>query len=103
MEAREVFQFRNAEDVSAVDAPGGGRRIDYDFARAKVRRLQYPAGAQVPRHGHNEETLHLILSGKIENTENGQMLAAGADYKCGGIQYGPWTVVEDLDMVVIEV
>ena len=74
-----------------------------EWSKAKVQVFEFKAGYQIPRHMHETEVLHVILKGKIQTDKAQQILEAPGDYKCGGWEYGPWSVVEDALIVTIEI
>lgn len=95
-----VFQ---PQDLAETSAPGGGMQVKFDYDPASVRLLKYPAGSEIPRHIHKNEALHIIGSGSIKSVDGSYELGVGAMYKCGMAEYGPWLVIQDLEMYVIEV
>ena len=94
---------KNPQDLLESPAPGGGVQIKYDYNPATVRLLKYPSGAEIPRHKHDNEALHIIARGVIESRDGAYKLEVGAMYNCGQAEYGPWKVLEDLEMYVIQV
>lgn len=76
-------------------------KIEFDFEDSEVKLLRYPAGTEIPAHSHKQETLHVILKGKIRMDNPEIILDKTYFYKCGGYEYGPWQVLEDFEMLVI--
>jgi anti-sigma factor ChrR (cupin superfamily) len=74
---------------------------DLDFDGCEARIVSYPAGSKIPRHKHSGQTLTVVLSGRTEGPD-GKELVPGMLYKCGGIEYGPWAVLEDTRLLLLQ-
>ena|SRR5579871_5612827 len=72
----------------------------FDYSSANVRLLRFEKGADIPKHAHAHEALHIIVKGAIE-LDDGTHLQGIGDYKCGGWEYRG-RAVEDTLIVVIE-
>jgi hypothetical protein len=46
--------------------------------------------------------MKFILRGCIETPEGERLVAGIGDYKCGGFEYGPWKVLEETYILVLQ-
>lgn len=83
-------------------APGGGRARELKIDGVRVRIVRYPAGAKIPKHTHTKQALHLVTKGRLKLARSRTELHAGFFYECGGSEYGPWLVLDDAEMIIIE-
>ena len=96
-ESQEYEQQQLFADGQEIE---GATSIELPISPCEARIVKWIKGSTIPQHYHSSETYKFILRGKVEN-EEGEILTAGADYKCGGWEYGPWWVREDTYILVL--
>lgn len=97
----EKSQFKTVKAlVDGEQIPGTLMKVLFDNCEAKI--IKYKKGATIPRHKHTSETMKFILRGRIETPEGEQLVPSIGDYKCGGFEYGPWKVLEETYILVLQ-
>jgi hypothetical protein len=96
-----MFKFKKQQDQIITDLPNNGKQVKFNYDLADVKLLKYPKGSQIPKHSHVKESLHIILKGKIKLFDKDITLSEMDEYACGGVEYGPWLVNENVEMLVI--
>jgi anti-sigma factor ChrR (cupin superfamily) len=86
--------------VSGDEIPGTTMKILLEECEAKI--VKYDKGSVIPKHKHDSETFKFILRGRIETPEGEQLIAGIGDYRCGGFEYGPWNILEDTYILVLQ-
>lgn len=86
--------------VDGVPIPGTLMKVLFDECEARI--VRYKKGSEIPKHKHTSETLKFLLRGRIETVDGEQLVPSIGDYRCGGIQYGPWWVLEETYILVLQ-
>jgi anti-sigma factor ChrR (cupin superfamily) len=82
--------------------PIGDATMKVLFDSCEARLMRYKKGATIPKHKHTAETLKFVLRGRIETLQGEQIIAGIGDYRCGGFEYGPWKVLEETFILVLQ-
>src|ERR1700748_2653402 len=94
----------NLFDLENLDfQPGGLHGVEsapLPFEACEVKVLRYLPGVTIPRHRHSDETLKVVLKGRLERPGEDPIEPMLA-YECGGIEYGPWPKPEDSETTYV--
>lgn len=82
----KTMKTTSSENWNLVSSTDSSKRFLLDFEGAKVQFLEFEDGAEIPEHSHNKEALHIVLEGEL-NLEDGTVITAMSDYRCGGWEY----------------
>lgn len=92
---------KNSKESWKADSPSDlATRYLVPYDHCKVQVLDFKKGYQIPRHSHVGQALHVIVKGKLQ-LDDGSILDAMSDYKCGGWEYRG-TALEDTLILVVE-
>jgi hypothetical protein len=86
--------------VDGKKIPGATMKLLFESCEARL--MKYKKGAVIPKHKHSSETFKFILRGRIETPGGEQLVPSIGDYRCGGFEYGPWKVLEETYILVLQ-
>jgi hypothetical protein len=86
--------------VEGEEIPGTTMKVLFENCEARI--VKYKKGATIPKHKHTSDTMKFVLRGRIETTDGEQLVPSIGDYKCGGHEYGPWNVIEETYILVLQ-